>query len=76
MVSCQLSSPQFSVRDDYSGAMHASNAFSDKPTSHHVHLNAHDPQTEIRTISLVLEQEKPEDWSATEPGNVRESRSR
>jgi len=59
MVSCQSSSPQFSVHDDYSGAIHASNAFNDKPTSHHVHLNAHDPQTEIRTVSFVLEQEEP-----------------
>ena len=39
MVSCQSSSSQFSVHDDYSGAMHASNAFKDKPALPHVHLN-------------------------------------
>jgi len=39
LVSRELSSSWFSVHDDYSGAMHASNAFKDKPALPHVHLN-------------------------------------
>lgn len=34
------------------------------------HHNGHDSQTQIRTISAVLQEEECGDWQAPQPGNL------